>query len=163
MKLIAICTLALAAACGVNRAQPPAPPPPPASAPPEAAPAPPPPPTAVSLTTVSGPITQFNFGPDGAIDGLVISGNTLVHLPRETVAQLGNSLRPGVQVTITGTIAPSASTMQVMDAETIQAGGWTLTVPAPRPPRGRRVAPPPPPPPPAGACPTPPPPPPPPR
>jgi putative peptidoglycan lipid II flippase len=157
MKLIAICTLALAAACGVNRAQPPAPPPP------EAAPAPPPPaPPAANAITVSGPITQFNFGPDGAVDGLVISGNTLVHLPRETVAQLGNSLRPGVQVTITGIMAPSASTMQVMDAETIQAGGWTLTVPAPRPRRGRRAAPPPPPPP-AGACPTPPPPPPPPR
>ena len=40
-----------------------------------------PPPVGLALTTVSGGISQFNYGPEGCLEGFVVAPPTLVLLP----------------------------------------------------------------------------------
>lgn len=111
MKHLAICTLILGSGLNLLEAQPPPPPPP--AAPNALAP----------VQNTSGSITQLNFGPEGDLDGFVLSNNTLVHIPPDWSARLDGVARAGPQVRVSGYVAPAASGLQVMDAQTLSMDG----------------------------------------
>src|SRR5437879_1021154 len=77
--LMAIGVASLGMMCPVLAQQAPAPPPPP---PPQAAmqqPALPPPPSGgAQLTNIHGTVSQYVMNPDGLVDGLLLSDNTIV-------------------------------------------------------------------------------------
>jgi hypothetical protein len=148
-KRIAICAVVLCASLGIAGAQPPAPPPPGAAAAP------------VNPATISGTISQLNYGPDGSMNGFIVSRNTLVYLPRDWALRLESVIRPGERVAVTGQPMPAAaSEMQILDAQSLRVAGKTFSLPQPdafapcvetRRPGGGPAGPPPPPPPPPPA------------
>ncbi|MGH9582343.1 MAG: hypothetical protein ACRD4O_05360 [Bryobacteraceae bacterium] len=118
-KQIAIFTVAICTSAGLASAQPPAPPPAGAA------------PAATNPVTVSGAISQLNYGPDGSIDGFVLSGNTLVYLAPVWAMRLSSTIKPGEQVSATGQAVPASSSMRILDAQTLQVDGKTLSMPQP--------------------------------
>jgi hypothetical protein len=100
-------------------AQPPAAPPPVAAPPAAAAP--------VASSTVTGTISQFNFGPNGEVTGFVIAPNTSVSLPPDWGIQVELLAKVGNQVTVTGAVTPTLSGMQIMDAQALNIAGRTLS------------------------------------
>ena len=100
--------------------------------------APPPPPAANAAgtsATYTGTITQFNYGPDGRVEGFVLSPNLLVSVPPDWAAQFETSAKPGDSVRVTGFAMPAANTgstaMRSVRAETLSLGGKTYTHTAP--------------------------------
>jgi hypothetical protein len=109
--------LFLAAVCGLSPAH--------------AQPPPPPPPVQGSgfaaSGSLSGSITQFNYGQDGRVEGFVLAPNTLVLLPPEWAQQFESLAKRGDSVKVTGVASLLASGMQVMDAQAVTVGGRTLS------------------------------------
>jgi hypothetical protein len=92
-------------------------------------PAPASPPAAVS--TVSGNISQFNYGPDGRVQGFVVAPNTLISLLPDWAMQVELLAKPGDPVRATGYAAPAASGIQIMQPKTLSVAGRTLNVAEP--------------------------------
>lgn len=84
---------------------------------------------AATSATYTGTITQFNYGPDGRVEGFVLSPNLLVSVPPDWAAQLETSAKPGDSVRVTGFATPAANTtaMRSVRAETLSLGGKTYT------------------------------------
>lgn len=117
-KRFAIFAAVFCAGLELASAQPPAPPPPGAASMP------------MKPATISGVVSQLNYAPDGSIDGFIVSGNALVHLPPEWMARFGNTLRPRERVAVTGQLMPGAgSNMQVLDAQSLRVAGRTFSMP----------------------------------
>jgi hypothetical protein len=115
-----------------------------------APPAPPPVNAATPPASISGSIQQLNYGPDGAVNGFLLRGNTLVRVPPQWMPSAGVTLRPGERVAVTGIEVPSVTPgLQVLTAQEIKLGGNSYFIAAAPPPPGpgRPGAPPPPPPP----------------
>ena len=91
---------------------------------------PPPPPSAspTASTTATGSIEQFNYGPDGRVQGMLIAPNTLVSLPPDWALQVEILAKPRDQVRAIGAVTPTASGMQVMTAGSLSVAGKTLSV-----------------------------------
>jgi hypothetical protein len=96
------------------------------------------PPAPAPLTTatssVTGSISQFNYGPDGRVQGFVVAPNTLVSLPPDWAMQLEFLAKVGDQVRASGFATPAASGMQIMQPQTLSVGGRTLNLAQPSPP-----------------------------
>lgn len=122
-------TALLAATLWVSRgsAQPPPPPPIAAPAPPLAANAYGPGLAAQPAYSRKGTIKAFNLGPNGEINGLILSDGTAVFFPPETGEPLRASVREGSRITFTGVSRPAAFNRLVVDAQTITANGQTFT------------------------------------
>jgi hypothetical protein len=99
-------------------------------------------------TTVSGRISQFNYDRDAEIEGFLLSNNILVHLPPPAANRIGNSIRKGDTVQITGYMRSTLSGRTVVDLQSVRIHGQLLAVGPSAP--GNRLDSPPPPPPPAG-------------
>lgn len=83
-------------------------------------------------TTLSGSIAQFNYGPEGQVEGMVLSPNALVNLPPDWAAQVEATAKTGARVQATGIGRITASGMRVVDAERLEINGktWTQAVPS---------------------------------
>jgi hypothetical protein len=83
-------------------AQQPAPPPPPGPA--QQLAQPPPPAGAVQTTGARGIVSQYMLNPDGMVDGLLLSDNTIVRFPPHMSQQLVQVVRPQNSVQVDGFI-----------------------------------------------------------
>jgi hypothetical protein len=81
-----------------------------------------------TLNTVSGTISQFNYGPEGRVEGLVLGQNTLAFLPPDWAMQLETTAKVGDSVRITGLATPLPTGMQSVDVQSISIGGRNLSV-----------------------------------
>jgi hypothetical protein len=89
---------------------------------------PPPAPMPAPTSTVTGSISQFNYGPDGRVEGFVVAPNTLVTLPPDWAIQVEMLAKTGNQVRVTGAITPTASGMQIVQPQSVDLAGKTLVV-----------------------------------
>jgi len=95
--------------------------------------APPAPPAANSggYSSVSGAISQLNYGPEMEVTSFLVNKNTLVTFPPHVGAVLAPVLNSGENVQVTGYGNPTATGMQRIELVTINADGKTLSVPQP--------------------------------
>lgn len=95
--------------------------------------APPPPPAANfgSTSSVSGAISQLNYGPEMEVTSFLVNRNTLVTFPPHIAAALASVLNPGENVQVTGYASATTTGMQRMEMVTLNSGGKTFTVPQP--------------------------------
>jgi hypothetical protein len=84
-----------------------------------------------SASSVSGSISQFNFGPDGRVQGFVVAPNTLVSLPPDWAIQVELLAKLGDPVKATGYVAAAASGIQIMQPQTLSVAGRALNVAEP--------------------------------
>jgi len=89
---------------------------------------------AATATTVQGGISQFNYGPNGRIEGFVVAPNTLVSLPPDLAIQVELLAKAGDQVSASGPVTPISAGMQRMEPETVKVAGKTLLLTEPSPP-----------------------------
>lgn len=61
-----------------------------------------PPPDQGSYTSVSGTVSQLNYGPEMEVTSFLVNGRTLVTFPPHVAAALGSALRAGESVRVTG-------------------------------------------------------------
>ena len=94
-------------------------------------PAPASPTLAAAASSVSGSISQFNYGPDGRVQGFVVAPNTLISLPPDWAMQVELLAKLGDPVRATGYAAPPASGLQIMQAQTLSVAGRTLNIAEP--------------------------------
>jgi hypothetical protein len=100
--------------------------------------------------TGSGRIQQLNYGPDGAVNGLMLNDGTLVAVAPFN-ADNPTSIRVNTTVAYSGFARHTMNNRTVVDAQSLTINGQQLTMATPAGPAGPRGAvPPPPPPPPAG-------------
>jgi hypothetical protein len=97
----------------------------------QAGPPGPAPPPFGSSGSVSGTISQLNYGPEMDVTSFLVNGNTLVTFPPHVGAALSPILRSGETVEINGYTSSTASGMQRIELVTINAGGKTFPVPQP--------------------------------
>jgi hypothetical protein len=97
----------------------------------QVAPPPGPPPNAGSYSTLSGTISQLNYGPEMEVASFLINRNTLVTFPPHIGVILGSTLSPGESVQVTGYGSPTVTGMQRIELVTLNAGGKTFSVPQP--------------------------------
>ena len=86
-----------------------------------------PPPDAGPMSRVSGSVSQFNYDPEGRIEGFLLTPRTLVFLPPEEAMQAEASIKRGERIDVTGSLQSSPNGMQIMDAETIRVGGKMIS------------------------------------
>jgi hypothetical protein len=113
----------------------PAPPPPPPGPAPFAAPVPAPAPAPVSLgapKTMSGTISQLNYNPEGDIEGFVVNGSMLVHLP-PPMLRAAEGLHKGDGIEVQGLEHSSGAGLSVLEAQSIQdrTSNKKLALPSP--------------------------------
>lgn len=84
-----------------------------------------------AANSVSGSISQFNYGPDGRVQGFVVAPNTLISLPPDWAMQVELLAKLGDPVRATGYAAPAASGMQIVQPQTLSVAGRTLNVAEP--------------------------------
>ncbi len=80
------------------------------------------------VSTVNGTISQFNYGPEGRVEGFLISPGTMVFLPPDWAMQVETIAKRGDPVKVTGYSAPLPSGMQVIDAQTLTVAGKNLSL-----------------------------------
>jgi hypothetical protein len=86
------------------------------------------PPAAVQAGTIAGNISQFNYGADGRVEGLLIEPNTLVNLPPDWGVQVEMLARTGSAVRVSGSLTTNGSGMQIVQPQSIEVAGKTLTL-----------------------------------
>lgn len=96
-----------------------------------AQPAPPPIADASSATTVAGSISQFNYGADGRVTSILVAPNTLVNLPPDWALQMEILAKAGSQLRATGALMTAASGMRILQAQSVNVGGRSMTLAAP--------------------------------
>ena len=94
-------------------------------------PGPPPPPTSNDLASISGSISQLNYGTEMEVTSFLMNGNVLVTFPPHVGWALASTSKRGQDVQVTGYSRSTPSGMQRMELQTLNAGGRTLTVPQP--------------------------------
>lgn len=85
------------------------------------------------LTNVKGKVSQFNFNREAEVEGFLLNGNTLVHLPPLTAARIESTVHSGDEVEVSGYAQTSPSGLQTIEAQTVQdrSTGKMLSVPQP--------------------------------
>jgi hypothetical protein len=63
---------------------------------------PPPPALSGSNTSISGAISQLNYGPEMEVTSFLVNQNTLVTFPPHVGVAIGAALKPGENVQVTG-------------------------------------------------------------
>jgi hypothetical protein len=86
----------------VPNQQPAPPPPPPLPEAQQPVPPPPPPDGAAQMTSIRGMVTQYLMNPDGLVDGLLLSDNTIVRFPPHMSQQLVQAVKPQDSVRVDG-------------------------------------------------------------
>jgi hypothetical protein len=94
-------------------------------------PPPPAPPMSNNYTSVSGSISQLNYGPEMEVTSFLLNGNTLVTFPPHVGWTLNSTLKAGENVQVNGYGGATANGMQRIELQTISVGGRTLSVPQP--------------------------------
>jgi hypothetical protein len=97
----------------------------------QAGPPAPPPPASGSSNSVSGTISQLNYGPEMEVTSFLMNGNTLVTFPPHVGAALSPTLRAGEIVQVNGYSSSTTSGMQRIELITMTAAGKTFSVPQP--------------------------------
>lgn len=116
------------------------PPPPPAGygAPPPPAPGfgPPPPPPAPgygTMTSLSGTITQFNYGPNALPESFMLNRNTIVHFPPDLGCQVSGMVKVGDNVKVDGLAYTNSYGTQSLELQDLNdsTSNQQLSVPQP--------------------------------
>lgn len=89
------------------------------------------PPATPTPASVSGSITQLNYGPEMEADSFILNNNTIVNLPPHVACKLGAALSKGAAVQLQGYSSTTASGMQALEATSVSVGGKTYTLPQP--------------------------------
>ncbi len=84
-----------------------------------------------SNASVSGAISELNYGPEMEITSFLVNRNTLVTFPPHVGWTVSSALKVGENVQVTGYGSTTASGMSRIDLVTISAGERTLSVPQP--------------------------------
>jgi hypothetical protein len=84
-----------------------------------------------SSSSVSGTISQLNYGAEMEVTSFLLNGNTLVTFPPPVGWALNATLKTGESVQVSGYASSTANGMQRIEVQTINAGGRTLSVPQP--------------------------------
>ncbi len=97
--------------------------------------------------STTGTVRGWNYGPAGEINGFLLSGNVLVNVPPEYGSQMQALTKSNSRVKVSGYGRSGVNVQTVVDAQTVEANGQTIDLPAPPPPtgpgpRGRRAPPP---------------------
>lgn len=92
---------------------------------------PPPPAISESNTSVSGAISQLNYGPEMEVTSFLVNQNTLVTFPPHVGVAIGAVLKPGENVHVTGYGSTATSGMQRIELTTLNAEGRTFSVQRP--------------------------------
>lgn len=79
-------------------------------------------------TTLTGSISQFNYGPDGRIAGFVMAPNTLVNLPPDWAMQVEMLAKPGNSARVLGAVTTNAAGMQIVQPQSLEVAGKTLSL-----------------------------------
>jgi hypothetical protein len=90
-----------------------------------------PPPSPSNNDSVSGTISQLNYGAEMEVTSFLLNGNTLVTFPPHVGWALNPALKAGENVEVNGYSNPTPSGMQHIELQTISIGGKTLSVPQP--------------------------------
>ena len=86
------------------------------------------PPAAQPGYSGKGTVKAFNSGPNGEINGIILSDGAVVFFPSATGEPIRVSIKEGSQVTFNGVSRPAASNNRlIVDAQTITANGQTFT------------------------------------
>ena len=91
-------------------------------------------PPAEEMKTISGTISDFRRGPDGSINGVLLSGKEVVDLPPAAAQQLQTLLTTGQKLSVTGIKATPpqgvvvAENRQLIRPQTITISGQTYMV-----------------------------------
>lgn len=98
--------------------------------------APPPPPPQQpgvlgSSASVSGRISQLNYGPEMEVTSFLVNGNTLVTFPPHVGLTAESVLKTGENVQVTGYGSTTPTGMQRIELVSLSAEGRTLSVPQP--------------------------------
>jgi hypothetical protein len=91
----------------------------------------PPAPSTGSSESLSGTISQLNYGPEMEVTSFLLNGNTLVTFPPRVGWALSSILKAGVSVQVTGLSSATASGRQRIELQTLNTGGRTVTLPEP--------------------------------
>lgn len=84
-----------------------------------------------SYASVSGAISQLNYGPEMEITSFLVNRNTLVTFPPHVGWTVSSALKVGENVEVTGYGSVTASGLSRIDLVSISAGGRTFSVPQP--------------------------------
>ena len=76
--------------------------PPPGAQQPVPLPPPPPPGGAAQVTGIRGTVSQYLMNPDGLVDGLLLSNNTIVRFPPHMSQQLVRAVKPQASIRVDG-------------------------------------------------------------
>jgi hypothetical protein len=90
-----------------------------------------PPPAPGAYASVSGTISQLNYGPEMEVTSFLVNGNTLVTFPPHVAWALSSTLKPGENVQVAGLPGATPSGMQRIELQTLNAAGRTFAVPQP--------------------------------
>jgi hypothetical protein len=81
--------------------------------------------------SVSGVISQLNYGREMEVTGFVVEGKTLVTFPPHIGAALGQVLQPGERVEVAGYGRRTASGMPRIELVTLAIAGKSFSMPRP--------------------------------
>ncbi len=84
-----------------------------------------------AASQLSGTISQFNYGPEGRVEGFLVNRNTLVALPPDWALQIGTTAKPNDPVTGSGVLTSLASGMQLFDPQTLTVNGKIVSLAQP--------------------------------
>ncbi len=82
-------------------------------------------------SAVSGPVSQFNFGPDMEITSFFLGANILVTFPSHAQRALSSALKLGDTVQVSGYSSPTAAGLQRIDLLCLVARGKRFLLPKP--------------------------------
>lgn len=91
----------------------------------------------VAEATVTGVVRSFNYGPDGQVNGLILSSGTVAYFPPEYSLQVTRTIPVSGRVRVMGSPRPGPTGNQLIDAETItnrQSGASVVIANQPAPP-----------------------------
>ncbi len=70
-------------------------------------------------TVVSGNVRSFNYGPDGQVNGLILSGGTVIYFPPEYADEVTRTVAVSGRVRVTGEQRASPTGKRLIDAQVI--------------------------------------------
>jgi hypothetical protein len=78
------------------------------------------------LVTRTSRIKQWNYGPDGEVNGFLLTDGTLATIPPDLGARLPSAVGTGSKVTVTGYRSVSPSGLAIITVQSVTAKGQTF-------------------------------------
>jgi hypothetical protein len=94
---------------------------------------PPPPPGYGTMISISGTVTQFNYGPDAQVESFMLNRNNIVHFPPHAACAVTRVVKVGDTVKVDGLAHTNIYGTQSLELQSLQnsANGRQLTIQPP--------------------------------